>query len=87
MENILTIDVTKLDTEHRRALEDVIGAQLRGNQRLLISVTEAGQTLPASPQPKQSLSDWTAIYGGLTDEQIEEIDRDVNTRADLTRHL
>jgi hypothetical protein len=87
MDTILTIDVIKLDTEHRRALEDVIGAQLQGNQRLLISVTEAGRTLPASVKPKQSLSDWTGIYSGLTDEQIEEIDRDVNTRADLTRHL
>jgi hypothetical protein len=87
MENILTIDVTKLDTEHRRALEDVIGAQLQGNQRLLISVTEAAQAFPASPQSKQSLSDWTGIYSGLTDEEIEEIDHDVNTRLDLTRHL
>jgi hypothetical protein len=87
METTHSIDVMNLDPEHLKALEDVIGAQLQVNQRLLISVTDAGQTPAVSPRSKQSISDWTGIYSGLTDEQIEAIDRDVNKRADLTRHL
>jgi hypothetical protein len=87
METNLTVDVTKLDTEHRRAFEDVIGSQLLGNQRLHISVSEIDKTHEQSPRPVQSLNDWTGIYSGLTDEQIVAIDRDVKTRADLTRQL
>jgi hypothetical protein len=87
METTHTINVTNLDAEHRRAFEDVLGAQLQENQRLLISVTKACDTPAMSAMPIQSLHDWTGIYSGLTDEQIESIDRDVKIRADLTRHL
>jgi hypothetical protein len=88
MEISHAIDVISLDIEHRRAFEDVIGTPLQGNQRLLISVTEVGITTDTNNQrPVQSLSDWTNIYSGLTDEQIESIDRNLKTRSDLTRHL
>jgi hypothetical protein len=83
------VDVTKLDTAHRRALEDVIGAPLQADQRLVICVTEAGA--PASSEtdsrPVQSLSDWAKVYEGLTDEEIEAIDREIKTRANLTRNV
>jgi len=86
METSHEIDVTNLDAEHRHALEDVIGRQLRLNQRLVISVTEKGAHKAARPSP-QSLSDWAKVYEGLTDEQIAAIDRDARTRADVTRRL
>ncbi|MBN2577526.1 MAG: hypothetical protein JXB10_00860 [Pirellulales bacterium] len=74
------INLTNLDPEHLRAFEDVIGVPLHRNQRLVIQVTD-------SPRPAQSLSDWKKVYDELTEEQIESIDRDLNTRANLTRHL
>jgi hypothetical protein len=86
MENIHAIDVTQLDTLHRHAFEDVIGAKLQGNQRLLISVTEVGEICAATTKSVQSLRDWTGIYSGLNEDQIETIDQDVKTRADLTRN-
>ena len=88
METSHEIDVTSLDAEHRRALEDVIGMQLQRNQRLLISVTEANVT-PAEGAHRggQSIRDWTDVYEGLSDEEVGAIEREVNTRADLTRHL
>ncbi len=88
METSQEIDVISLDAEHRRALEDVIGRQLQRNQRLLISVTEV-ELPPAQGTPRrgQSIRDWTAVYEGLTDREVEDIDRVVNTRVDLTRHL
>ncbi|MGD0517621.1 MAG: hypothetical protein ABSA26_08810, partial [Thermoguttaceae bacterium] len=66
MESSHTIEVTNLDTEHRRVLEDVIGTQLKRNQRLLISVTDidAASTPAASGRSAQSLSDWTGLYNG-----------------------
>jgi hypothetical protein len=38
----------------------------------------------ATRRPPQSLSGWTRVYNGLTDEQIETIDRDAKARANLT---
>ncbi len=87
MEKNLTIDVATLDGPHRRALEEVIGQQLTENQRLIISV--AAVELPPSDahRPAQTLEDWTHVYDGLSDEDIEAIDDVAKSRADLTRDL
>ncbi len=88
METSRIIDVMALDANHRRALEEVIGVQLQGNQRLTIDVTEISQPRTReTPRPRQTVQDWTNVYEGLTDEQIEEIDRIAKTRANLTRDL
>jgi hypothetical protein len=87
MESIIR-DVTALDEAHRRALEDVLGRELRANQRLVINVLELD--VPAgtgTERPAQSLADWTRVYEGLSDNQIERIDQIANTRADLTRNV
>jgi hypothetical protein len=86
MENSHEINVTNLDFEHRRALEDVIGAPLTSNQRLVISVTDAERPAGSkAAHPRQSVRDWTRVYEGLSDEEVEAIDRAVNSRANLTR--
>ncbi|MGA2064697.1 MAG: hypothetical protein ABSG86_07000 [Thermoguttaceae bacterium] len=82
METNHEVDVVALDTAHRRAFEDVIGAHLEENQRLVISVTA-----PASRRSAQSLADWTGVYDGLTEDQVEAIDRALKTRANLSRSL
>lgn len=91
MENAITIEVTTLDPLHRRALEDLVGHQLAANQRLIIQVAECtpGSTsdVPSQPRQQQTVAEWTALYEGLTDEQIETIDRVLRTRANLTRSL
>jgi len=87
METDVKIDVAALDTPHRRALEEVIGRQLAGNQRLLISVIELGTEPRPEPRPAQTLDDWTRVYDGLTDEEIEAVDKIAKKRANLTRNL
>ncbi|MGO8751828.1 MAG: hypothetical protein ACLQNE_38285 [Thermoguttaceae bacterium] len=82
METSHEIDVMALDAAHRRAFEDVLGTRLEQNQRLVISVTA-----PVSPRSSQSLTDWTGVYDGLTEDQVEAIDRDLKTRTNLTRSL
>jgi hypothetical protein len=62
----LQIDVGTLDAPHRQALEEVIGQELAANQRLLIKVTEV-EPLAPDQRPRQSLADWTSIYGGLSE--------------------
>jgi hypothetical protein len=88
METSHEIDVTNLDDEHRRALEDLIGTELRRNQRLMICVTDVDATASGTPPlPAQSIGDWAKVYEGLSNEQVEEIDVEVNKRADLTRSM
>lgn len=84
MDTDLRIDVATLDPPHRRALEEVIGRELTVSQALIISVVDA-QGSP--PRPQQSLADWTSIYDGLSDSEIEAIDQVVKIRANLSRDL
>lgn len=87
MERELTIDVGTLNEPHRRALEEVIGHHLAMNQRLIIHVAEM-EISPEAAQPSvQSLDDWTSVYAGLSDQEIDAIDRIAKTRANLTRPL
>lgn len=83
----LQIDVGELDASHRRALEQVIGRELTGNQRLTISVSDFPSPPSPTAKPAQSLKDWTGVYEGLSDEEVEEIDKIIKTRANLTRPL
>lgn len=87
MEADLKVDVAGLDDPHRQALEEVIGRNLKANQRLIISVTEVEMTPSDQARPAQSLDDWTKIYEGLNDAEIESIDKIATTRANLTRNL
>ena len=87
METALNIDVANLDTPHRRALEEVIGCELAANQRLIISVIEVPMPTDTGVRPTQTLEDWTHVYDGLSEQQVDEIDTIAKTRANLTRNL
>jgi len=64
----------------------VIGHELRAHQQLLISVSEV--TSPSGDtRPAQTLDDWTGVYDGLSDTEVETLDSFAKTRADLTREL
>ena len=82
----LQIEVGSLDASHRRALEEVIGQELTANQRLTISITDVAALSPMS-KPAQSLNDWTQVYDGLSDDEVDEIDKIIKRRANLTRPL
>ena len=79
-------DVTTLDEPHRRALEEVLGTELLSNQRLVIQVQERDRPTASSSEgdrPRQSLTEWTAVYDGLSEGQIDDIDRMSKVRAEL----
>jgi hypothetical protein len=86
MKNGVRIDVSALDTPHRRALEEVIGQELAANQQLLINVVELELPRSGAIRPAQSLEDWMHVYDGLSEEQIEAVDEIAKTRANLTRN-
>jgi len=85
METSRAIDVTNLDSAHRRALEDVIGIQLQANQRVVIRVTTVEPN--GAKRRVQTIDELPDIYTGLTEEPVEAVDRDIKTRANLTRDL
>jgi len=83
-----TVDVAALDAMHRHAFEDVIGQQLRSDQQLVIGVKESTRDRAVKTGKRaQTPEDWARVYAGLTDEQIEEIDKIINTRANFSRDL
>jgi hypothetical protein len=89
MESIVR-NVRDIDAEDRPALEHVVGRTLQDNQRLIIQVTEVetGRESPAADtRPVQTVDDWTKVYEGLSDEEVENIDKIIKTRAKLTRNL
>jgi hypothetical protein len=87
MSTNLTIDVGNLDASHRRALEEVIGRPLSPGERLLIEVAKGGVPAETPSAPAQSIEDWTKIYEGLSEAEIEAIDKVAKTRANLFRDL
>jgi ribosomal silencing factor RsfS len=79
-----------IDQVDRHVLEHVVGQALRDNQRLIIQIAEvdlAHEIPTTDAQPPQTLADWTKVYEGLSDEQVEAVDKTIKTRANLTRNL
>ena len=58
---------------HRHALEEVIGCELASQQRLIISVIEVKMPVTDDAQPPQTPDDWTSVYDGLSDCEIDQI--------------
>lgn len=86
MEIDMKVDVAALGDSHHRALEEVLGAPLAASQQITIIVREAGPPSALQRRP-QKLADWTGVYEGLSDDEVEAIDKIAKTRANLTRNL
>ena len=86
MEEVIR-NVAEIDDADRRALEHLIGKNLAQHQQVIISVIEVAVPQALDPRPQQSLEDWTHVYDGLSDEEIEAVDKIAKTRANLTRNL
>ncbi len=88
MESIIR-DVSALDEAQRHTLEHVIGRELRENQRLVINVCDIdlSPNKLADHRRPQTIEDWTRVNEGLSEQQVEEIDKIAKTRANLSREL
>ena len=89
MENIVR-NVRDIEAGDRHALEHVVGQALRDNQRLIIRIAEVdlSREVPAADSHRpQTLADWTNVYEGLSEEEVEAVDKSVKERANLTRNL
>jgi hypothetical protein len=86
MEMPLHIDVAALDQAHRRAVEDILGRALQPEERLIIQVASPHSNAPVG-DPSEVLGLLTHFYDGMSDKEIESIDREIKTRANLSRPL
>jgi hypothetical protein len=81
-------NVADIDSSDRQALEHMLGANLTDDQQVIISVVSRDACAskgPGAERPVQSLDDWTHVYDGLSDDEVEAVDAIAKTRADLTR--
>lgn len=74
-------DVREINAGDRRALEHLLGAPLQDDQTLIIQIlTPATDVQPAgarSPGQAEVLPDWCNVYEGLSDAEIDELDRSI----------
>jgi hypothetical protein len=86
----ITLKVSDLSAEDRRALEHLLGHSLREGDQVELKVeTQTDATAPvdfSENYKRLGLPDWMHVYKGLTEAEIEELesailDRDRNTRA------
>jgi hypothetical protein len=79
--------VGDLDQSVRSALEQVVGHALGERQRLVIQVMALeSPAAPAPPaEPLAQLPEWTDVYQGLSDAEIDDLDAAIRERANLSR--
>jgi hypothetical protein len=81
--------VRDLDQNDRSALERIVGHELAETEQVAVTVVKANaapsQGDPAGPLAVDEVPEWWKIYEGLTEQEIDELDRAIRQRADLTR--
>lgn len=82
----VTRNVRDIETSDRRALEHVVGRQLKENQQVIIQVvTLSSEPKEGWPASVSGLPDWCNVYEGLSDTEIAEVEDVILPRADLSR--
>jgi hypothetical protein len=79
METVIR-NVRDIDSAHRQALEHVVGQRLGEHDQIIINVVTCGAITtapPTAPSDAVSLPEWCNVYEGLTDAEIEEIEKSI----------
>jgi hypothetical protein len=82
-------NVGDLNPGDRSAMERVIGHALGEAHRLVIQVVPLESATPNS-QPGDELPElpeWTDVYNGLTDKEIDDLDPAIRERSNLSRSV
>lgn len=81
-------NVDDMDTEDRHALEHVLGKSLREDQQLVIRIINRkapAEALPDTDDNAPVLPEWCNVYAGLSEREIDDIEKIILQRADLGR--
>ncbi len=81
----ITRDVRDITSPARLAIEDFLGHPLKGDERLVIQVI--GQDAEKQPQTSTGLPEWCNVFAGLSEEEIDAIEKIALTRATMARPL
>ena len=81
----ITRDVKDITSPARQVIEDFLGHPLNDNERLVIQVV--GQEAGKQPQTAAGLPEWCNVFAGLSEEEIDEIEKIALTRATMARPL
>lgn len=72
-------NVGDIDEDDRRALEHVVGRELRDDDKVIIRVEGNAEAAhpPQNLSPADGLPDWCNVYEGLAADEIEEIEKSI----------
>lgn len=90
METIIR-NISDLPAHDRSAAERLVGHELTSNQQLVIVVQDQvakyqnGNLAISDSSSASKLPDWCNVYDGLSDKEINELEKVILTRADLSR--
>lgn len=86
METVIR-NVRELNASDRSAVERIVGHSVREDQRLLIQLTDVDKVATPHETQEDEIPEWWNVYEGLSDEEIEKLDRAIRQRANLTRNF
>ncbi len=87
----IVCNVTEIDPADRSALEHVLGQPLRDGQQVVVRVvTPEVNAVPCADDhhaamDEDTLPEWCNVYEGLSDAEVDAIERVILTRANLRR--
>jgi hypothetical protein len=87
METVIR-NVGDIDARDRQALEHVLGQPLHENQQLVIGIRDVhGSMKPAqrTGNGTATLPEWCNVFAGLSDGEIDDLEKAILPRADLSR--
>ncbi len=74
----ITRHVGDMQANERSAAELLLGHSLRGHEQLILQVVNVDIAEQTNEfRSAQSLPDWCNIYNGLTDEEVDNIDKSI----------
>ena len=84
----ITRNVKELGSDEKRVYESVIGHELCENQQIILQVITPRETAEVTPPPQQpsgTLPDWCNVYDGLSDEEIDDLEKVILDRSNWSR--
>lgn len=83
-------NVSELNDDERRSLENALKIELLMNQRIIINVISidgptAENIKRACTPTNGGLPDWCDVYEGLSEEEIDDVESVSLERSDMTR--
>jgi hypothetical protein len=83
----VTLKVADIAPADRYALEHAFGVPLHEHRQVVLKVVEISEPEPIATGKSEApaLPEWCNVYAGMSDEDVDRLDRAIRQRLDLTR--